>query len=311
MTPDRLSNEDSTNIGLVASSGKKRKASPLSEPSVAKDEWTAVSRNYYRCAKLGQYFDISFEPKISDVEVMVCFSDLRGFIAYCKKLQEKSLDSRIHNFLRAYFSIYGLAVLRHIWALEPDDPEAILSEEASQIRSIIVPKTYKNLGDGVMLVWEIPAGTPPVIQGKATHRVLLIINRIFQSFEKRFRNPGIVEVDAYSELVKKMRIGFGLARGHAWKLDFGSNLKPDYAGSVINLASRLQDLARPEGVVCQREFSQSLLDSLVAKKVAKMKDSGDLKGLGTDKIVFIGRGALEDSLSTSSARKRRSKPSPT
>jgi len=240
-----------------------------------------------RSISLGSFGDIAQPPQTSDVEVVVCFSDLRGFTHYCNQLQTASLDSRIQNFLKSYFRIYAMGVLEEIWRLEPPDADETLTDEQAQLRRIIVPVTYKNLGDGVMLVWEIPQDTRPLIQGKATHRIMHIVSHIIDNFEQLFQKPGVVEIDAYSELVKDLRLGFGLARGHAWKLNFGHHLKFDYAGSVVNLAARLQDRARPDGVVCQYNFSQSLLERMLKRNIGKTEEISDLHGLGPQKVMVL------------------------
>jgi hypothetical protein len=54
------------------------------------------------------------------------------------------------------------------------------------------------------------------------------------------------------------RIGIGVARGAASRLHSG-NLTLDYSGRVLNLAARLLDLARPQGVVIDGGFKIGLL----------------------------------------------------
>jgi class 3 adenylate cyclase len=257
------------------------------------DSWQLAVKNHDRIIRFGSFFDIAQRPKISDVEIVVCFSDIRGFTNYCHQLQKLSLDNRIQNFLKEYLSIYSYAVLQELWLLEPDGDEDLPETEA-RIRDLLIPTTYKNLGDGIMLVWELPSTASPKIQGRVTHHILSIIDTIYRNFTEEFTKPGKVGNDAYSKLARQLKIGFGLSRGHAWKLDFGHHLKPDYAGSVVNLAARLQDQARPEGVICEYEFSQSLLDAFVAKRGAKILSGKKIKGLGTQKFVFLQQRDLDD-----------------
>lgn len=253
-----------------------------------KDLWELVLRNHERFIRLGSFGDIAQTPTISDVEIIVCFADIRGFTNYCHQLQKKSLDSRIQNFLRDYFKIFSISVLEEIWRLEPENQEEGLSHENALLRDLIVPVTYKNLGDGVMMVWEIPPNSENVVQGKATHRILDIIIQLFHRFDNRFRFPGPVEIDSYCENVKSLKMGIGLAKGHAWKLDFGQHLKFDYAGSIVNLAARLQDKARPEGILCQFDFSQTLFDYLVNKKgMGKYTTIEKIKGLDDQQAIIL------------------------
>lgn len=253
----------------------------------AEDKWPTLVRGHDRCVRLGDFFDIARAPTISDVEIAVVFCDIRGFTSYCNRLQQRSLDSRIQNFLKDFLRIFSIAVLQEIWSLEPDGIDDELTHIDARLRDALVPATYKNLGDGVMLVWEIPADADIVLQGRITHEILACVFRIYESFGSTFSDPDPVKIDAYSDEVKDLKIGFGIARGHAWKLDFGHHLKPDYAGSIVNLAARLQDQARPEGIVCQYHFSQSLFDEMRGKQIGKVQNIEALKGLDQVKIISL------------------------
>ena len=280
-----------TKIKSAKPTATKPKSAKKGERQIRKpqpqDLWSQIERNHGRCVRLGQFFDIAYPPKVTDVEVVVCFADLRGFTSYCHALQKASLDNRIQNFLKDYFSIYSLSVLEEIWRLEPDNERDGMDSTAAEIKDIVVPVTYKNLGDGVMLVWEIPPGSSKAVQGMATHSILQVVLNVYNQFVERFHELTDIDVDAYSEKVRQLRIGFGLARGHAWKLDFGHHVKPDYAGSVVNLAARLQDHARPEGIVCQYEFSQSCFEMLQKKKLGKSSTLKTIKGIGKQKVYIL------------------------
>jgi class 3 adenylate cyclase len=54
------------------------------------------------------------------------------------------------------------------------------------------------------------------------------------------------------------QIGFGIARGTACCLYSGEEIL-DYSGHLLNLASRLNDLARPSGIVIDGNFMRSVL----------------------------------------------------
>jgi class 3 adenylate cyclase len=232
--------------------------------------------------------DIAQSPTISDVEIAVCFFDIRGFTRYCNRLQERSLDTRIQNFLREFLAIFSLSVLETIWRIEPSDPTQQLTARTHAIRDAVVPTTYKNLGDGIMLVWELPRTATLEIQGRITHAIFYTVMYVFRRFYEQFDlNVGPVEIESFAEEVKSLKLGAGLTRGHAWKLDFGQHLKLDYAGSVVNLAARLQGRARPDGVVCQRQFSQALFDKLAREKIGTTATVKALKGLRAQPIVTL------------------------
>lgn len=78
------------------------------------------------------------------------------------------------------------------------------------------------------------------------------------------------------------KIGFGIARGTACCLTSdGTTL--DYSGHLVNLASRLMDLARPSGVVLDGAFGVDLLDA-------------DIRQLFVPEEVFVRSVAESDSV---------------
>jgi hypothetical protein len=59
-----------------------------------------------------QFVGSSFEPVITDVEIIVCFADIRGFTTYCRDLQKEMQDRKIQNFLRTYIKIFAEGLMR-------------------------------------------------------------------------------------------------------------------------------------------------------------------------------------------------------
>jgi len=89
------------------------------------------------------------------------------------------------------------------------------------------------------------------------------------------------------------KIGIGLSRGTACCLRSG-NKTLDYSGHVLNMASRLMDIARPSGIVFDDSFGIKLLSEEQIKHFKK--DSIYLKGIAerepvniyyTDKLICI------------------------
>ena len=106
------------------------------------------------------FLSSGFEPTIWDAEIVVCFADVRGFTASCRKLQEQMQDRKIQNFLRDYFKIFNEGLL----GVLGNDNYDVETEIGSQL----VPTMYKNLGDGLMIVWEITPGLDNLLQGRLT-----------------------------------------------------------------------------------------------------------------------------------------------
>jgi len=229
------------------------RAKKLLELGKEGQRWLATYRRF------GSFTQSAFEPKISDSEIVVCFADVRGFTHYCKSLQQQMQDRKIQNFLKTHGSIYMDGLLR--WYVAAED----IIEPATfrVLRDLMAPTTYKNLGDGLMLVWEIPRNLETSEQSILVTTIMKIVDSIEAVFYDRFRNLTPAETEAYSSEVESLDIGFGMAKGHAWRLDYGSSV--DYAGSLVNLAARLQDRARPRGQVIHFDVASWFLDKRATK----------------------------------------------
>jgi class 3 adenylate cyclase len=210
-----------------------------------------VIEGYERALFLDHFLEAGRVPSVSDLEIAVCFADLRGFTKYVDLLQASSADSRVHEFLGAYFQIYPKAILELVYALEQRGTAKITAED-EQIRRSIVPSAFKTLGDGMMLVWELPRTR--ALQDKVSARILQVITTIQRLFRALIKEHANAAAAPYSVAVGNLRLGFGLARGRAWRFDFGARRPVDYAGNIVNLAARLQDRARPEGIVADVGF---------------------------------------------------------
>lgn len=182
------------------------------------------------------------------VEAIVCFADVRGFTNYVKRLQDESKPRVTEGFLRAYFAIYPPALRR---ALDGVDP---------QVRKLLDAPAFKRMGDGMMLVWEMPEGgssaSGHLIRTRVQRGVVQVALELKVGFERLVTHKNAQE--RYTPLVKDLRLGAGLACGAVWRLEF-KNKTRDYAGAIVNLASRLMDEARPSGIVLERNGFPSKL----------------------------------------------------
>ncbi|MGA2179598.1 MAG: hypothetical protein ABSH15_08460 [Verrucomicrobiota bacterium] len=235
---------------------------------------------------LGGFLSASVRPHIRDSEIIVCFADIRGFTEYCKRLQEDSHDRKIQNFLQRYFEIFveGMVGWRTQWDRQERDG-TVKNPDLFVVKEHLCPTMFKNLGDGMMIVWEIPPGLPQLVDGQIAREVIDAVQWIRSRFYHCFRDLTDVETDSYSELVSRLDIGFAVARGHAWRLDFAHGV--DYAGSVVNLTSRLLDYARPEGIVIQYLMSQALCDSFIADGDGRLAKVTGLKGFPGGALVWL------------------------
>jgi class 3 adenylate cyclase len=138
---------------------------------------------------------------------------------------------------------------------------------------------YKNLGDGLMLVWEIPPDMEMSQERILSQSIIEIVQNIAGRFYAKFRELTPEDHQYFGAEVANLHIGVGVAKGHSWRLDFRHAI--DYAGSVVNLASRLQGLARPSGVVIQYELAPALFDRWVAEGIAATRTIRSISGISS------------------------------
>jgi class 3 adenylate cyclase len=133
------------------------------------------------------------------------------------------------------------------------------------------PTFVKNLGDGHLLVWESPGELGPELLDP----VLAAARRAQAVFAAFVAGQGALG----ASLPKQ--VGIGLAFGETFKSD-------DYYGVAMNLAARLQNEARPEGLA----LSETVFDA-AARRDERLRQEFrrarvHLKGLGST-IVWVKR----------------------
>lgn len=114
---------------------------------------------------------------------------------------------------------------------------------------------YKTTGDGLLMTVKFDEND---IEERARATVDACL-RCYREF------PDISAGDKMINFDVPTQIGFGVTRGTACCLVSGE-LVLDYSGQILNLASRLTDLARPEGVILDGQFGIELLSDPVKKK---------------------------------------------
>lgn len=114
---------------------------------------------------------------------------------------------------------------------------------------------YKTTGDGLLMTVTFDEDDIED-RARATVDACLRCHREF---------PNICAGDKMINFEVPSLIGFGVTRGTACCLVSGE-LVLDYSGQILNLASRLTDLARPEGVILDGQFGIELLSNPVKEK---------------------------------------------
>jgi class 3 adenylate cyclase len=134
------------------------------------------------------------------------------------------------------------------------------------------PPTFaKNLGDGHLLLWEMPRGPDPDAVADVVERTERA-RRALAAFVEGRREDGAAV---------PRRLGFGVAFGEVSRGE-------DWYGEAINRASRLQNLARPEGLALDRTVYDAAARPDRPPPVQLRRMRVRLKGLGPTR-VFVGR----------------------
>ncbi|MBV8880377.1 MAG: adenylate/guanylate cyclase domain-containing protein [Planctomycetaceae bacterium] len=125
------------------------------------------------------------------------------------------------------------------------------------------PTFVKNLGDGHLLIWDTPKGLDPALLDS----VVAAARRAPETFRAFVDRQGPLGASL------PRRVGIGIAHGETFKSD-------DYYGVTLNLAARLQNEARPEGLA----LSEGVFAAAAPRDPSLSRDfqsaRTNLKGLG-------------------------------
>lgn len=203
--------------------------------------------------ELKSFAELGHRPEVTRTRVAACFADIRGFTNLVEKAQNKG--RRIATgLLGDFFSIFPQAVLRVAWDLDHDGPGGDAFQKS--VRAHIFPSFWKRLGDGMLILWDFNAVADEQLKSGVKLAILEILGYVQEYFYELVeeRNDRLEPFDKLN-----VDLGIGLASGEAWKLDYGIGGQIDYVGSPLNLAARLQDLARPKGICIHAEFAPTYL----------------------------------------------------
>lgn len=132
----------------------------------------------------------------------------------------------------------------------------------------------KSTGDGLLIVIPFEERT----LAEQTNAVVDASLRLVDDF------PTLLAGDPLVNFQVPDRLGIGLARGAACRLCTPERTL-DYSGKVLNLATRLMDLARPAGVVFDRSFGIELLPAESAARFSP--EEAYVRGVAEEKPIPI------------------------
>lgn len=177
--------------------------------------------------------------------VMSIFMDIRGFSAFSKENESPNIAIYVKKLF--------LKVLQDYFS------------EA----------TYaKPTGDGLLIIYPYDEGSLATVADKVVGSSL----RCVEDFHALCLNEPMLNFSL------PQNVGFGISRGLACCLYEGKTII-DYSGHILNLAARLNGVARPAGVVIDGSFLNSGLDQEFLASFER--DHVYLKGVADESSVEI------------------------
>ncbi|MDO9067269.1 MAG: adenylate/guanylate cyclase domain-containing protein [Deltaproteobacteria bacterium] len=178
---------------------------------------------------------------------LIVFVDIRSFSGWCQKTADNvrvmTYLNDFHSFIETPYSAIGLQYVKY-------------------------------LGDGFMFIWENP-------DNKKVNDVVQISKKLVDTFGEHCE--GKKSTDYYYETFVPTKIGISLAIGTIIKFNPESPLYVEYASHIINVASRLNKHAKPQGIIISKEIYNMLNEE--NKKTYK-SDFKNLQGIAVDVEIF-------------------------
>jgi adenylate cyclase len=195
----------------------------------------------------------SFAPRNRKVTILFC--DIRGFSQLSGKMSPEEVSRLLDSF---YFSPLDNIIFENNGTLD------------------------KHIGDGIMGIFGAPLS-----YGDDALRAVMSAIRMQEEIGKLNRILSISQSITLS-------IGIGISTGEAMVGIFGSNRKKEYTvfGTTVNLASRLERLAKGGEILICEETCRELANRFVLKKMAPVQ----LKGMEQEIHIFSVLGASEASI---------------
>lgn len=177
--------------------------------------------------------------------VVVVFADIRGF----SKFSQSNESPNIAMYVKRLYS-------------------ELLTKYFSNA------KYSKPTGDGLLLIFDYNEAT----LSEVSEKVITACLDCHKDFASLCQN------DPMLNFKLPEAIGFGVSRGTACCLFNGTKII-DYSGHLLNLAARLNDLARPSGVVIDGQFKSGILSESLANNFKE--EEAYIRSLAEDKPTTI------------------------
>jgi adenylate cyclase len=170
--------------------------------------------------------------------------------------------------------------------LQPEELTALLNEYLTEMSRIAVAHggtVNKFIGDAILVFFGDPQTRGVMEDAKACMLMAFDMQKRLVELNVQWRSRGIEE---------PFRARMGINTGYVNVGNFGSDDRMDYTiiGAEANLASRLQSIAEPGGIVLSYE-TYSLVRQMVR---ARPLDPITLKGIGRPVVPYAVDGQLDD-----------------
>jgi len=204
--------------------------------------------------------------KNASINALAAFFDLEGFTAFCSQI-----DSQL--VVPAYLNTF------HSWLFS--EISARFVKELSPKGAVLwgkFPFFAKFLGDGVLMLWETD-GLGPASLGN----IVVNLYKVCHSFSTEFVPR--IEAD-FVRAPQNLRCG--IARGAVISIGGGR----DFVGSCINIANRLEHVHQMKFAFSRKGFDPDACFSDAWKDQFVLCRT-DIRGVGTDELVFFSKKELE------------------
>lgn len=163
--------------------------------------------------------------------------------------------------------------------LEPEDLTQLLNEYLTEMTSIAIKwggTIDKFIGDAMMVLFGAPVGKDTRTDAMNCVKMAIEMQRRMEHLKKVWFDNGI-------ENPLQMRVG--IHTGVAAVGDFGASDRLSYTaiGGEVNLASRLQEIANPGGIVISHSTWALVKDEVLCRR---REEKANVKGISRSIIVY-------------------------
>jgi adenylate cyclase len=206
-------------------------------------------RRYLPPALVDRVRDVDAAQRPQRQQLSIMFADVRSFSAY----SEHSEPEQLIQIINQYFTLASQAIT---------DQEGMID---------------KFMGDAVMALFNTPLN-PQENHAERAARTALMIQQQVAEFHKTLPEE------------ERLYLGIGVHAGEAVVGNVGSQSRKDYSalGDAVNLAKRLQEIAKPGQILLSEAVYQQVREWAVVEALPPMQ----VKGRQTLEQIYLLTGSL-------------------